>query len=249
MRLSPLVILHVCAGLIAIVSGFVAMIFRKGSRGHRVTGKIFFVSMLCMAGAGAYMAFVKYAFEDVQRQITNVFAGTLTIYLVATAWKAAWQREEGTDRFDRGALLVVLTLAACYVTFGIEAANSPTGLKDGYPSFLYFIFAFIALLSALGDARMLLRGGIAGKYRIARHLWRMSFALFIAAGSFFLGQQKVFPAGWRAAKILFIPPLLSLILLSYWLIRVRFTKVHRRISLADSTDKEQIELLKQSLPV
>jgi hypothetical protein len=49
------------------------------------------------------------------------------------------------------------------------------------------------LLAAVGDVRMLARGGITGARRIGRHAWRMSFGLFIATGSFFLGQQQVFP--------------------------------------------------------
>jgi hypothetical protein len=37
---------------------------------------------------------------------------------------------------------------------------------------------------------MLLRGGVVGTQRVARHLWRMCFGLFIAAGSFFLGPSN-----------------------------------------------------------
>jgi hypothetical protein len=37
---------------------------------------------------------------------------------------------------------------------------------------------------------MLARGGVLGAKRIARHLWRMCFGLFIAAGSFFLGPSN-----------------------------------------------------------
>jgi hypothetical protein len=40
---------------------------------------------------------------------------------------------------------------------------------------------------------MLASGRISDRQRITRHLWRMCFGLFIATGSFFLGQQAVFP--------------------------------------------------------
>jgi hypothetical protein len=46
------------------------------------------------------------------------------------------------------------------------------------------------MLPSAGDARMLARGGVLGAKRIARHLWRMCFGLFIAAGSFFLGPSN-----------------------------------------------------------
>ena len=82
----------------------------------------------------------------------------------------------------------------------------------------------IPMLAAAGDLRMLLRGGISGRPRLARHLWRMCFGLFIASGSFFLGQQQVFPSAIRKQYILAPLAILPLILLIYWMIRVRFSK-------------------------
>src|SRR5262249_40598328 len=49
-----------------------------------------------------------------------------------------------------------------------------------------------------------------------RHLWRMSFAMFIATGSFFLGQAKLLPRPYRIMPLLAVPPLLPLALLAYW---------------------------------
>jgi len=78
------------------------------------------------------------------------------------------------------------------------------------------------------DVRMMARG-IQGAHRIARHLWRMCFALFIAATSFFLGQTQgspaqVFPEPLRQGAVLAIPVLLVLLLMFYWLARVLFTQ-------------------------
>jgi peptidoglycan/LPS O-acetylase OafA/YrhL len=76
--------------------------------------------------------------------------------------------------------------------------------------------------------RVLLVGRIQGAQRIARHLWRMCFSLFIASGSFFLGQAKVIPKPIRILPLLAIPALLPLALLLYWLVRVLLTKWYRR---------------------
>ncbi len=81
---------------------------------------------------------------------------------------------------------------------------------------------------------MLVRDGIVGAPRVARHLWRMCFALFIAAGSLFLGQQKVFPASWRGSPILRAPPLLTLILMVFWIVRVSFTNAFKGAYVATS---------------
>jgi hypothetical protein len=90
-----------------------------------------------------------------------------------------------------------------------------------------FFMGSIMLLAAVGDMRMLARGGITGARRIGRHAWRMSFGLFIASGSFFLGQQQVFPARWRGSVALMVLGLLPLGLLVFWGVRVRFGKRFR----------------------
>jgi hypothetical protein len=54
----------------------------------------------------------------------------------------------------------------------------------------------------------------------------MCFALFIAAGSFFLGQQQVFPASVRGSPLLFVPVLAVLALMIFWVCRVRFTSAY-----------------------
>ena len=48
----------------------------------------------------------------------------------------------------------------------------------------------------------------------------MCFGLLIATGSFFLGQQLVFPAFHRGSMFLTVPALLPLPLLIYWLLRL-----------------------------
>jgi hypothetical protein len=69
---------------------------------------------------------------------------------------------------------------------------------------------------------MLMRGEVSGTQRIARHLWRMCFGLFIAASSVFLARQHLFPAFVRKSGVLYLLSFLPLILMIYWLVRIRF---------------------------
>ena len=56
----------------------------------------------------------------------------------------------------------------------------------------------------------------------------MCYGLFIiATGSFFLGQQQVFPAFLRGSIFLTLPALLPVPLLIYWFFRVRFSKAYK----------------------
>ena len=88
------------------------------------------------------------------------------------------------------------------MTLGFEAATSATRLKYGYPAGPYFFLGAVAVLATLGDVRMLVRGGTSGTGRVARHLWRMCFALFIASSSIFLARQRLFPAILRKTGVL-----------------------------------------------
>ena len=88
------------------------------------------------------------------------------------------------------------------------------------------MFIIIGSLAAVGDLRLILARGVSGAVRLARHLWRMTVALFIAANALFLGQPQVFPKalqGW-----LFLPALLILGLLLYWLGHVGYGALRRR---------------------
>ena len=221
MRFSPILLLHICAGTLGCLSGAVAVSFRKGSQRHRLAGNIFVISMLSLGASGVYLAVVK-------SQPGNVLGGTLTFYLVATAWMTARRRNGETDLFDWGALLAALAIATVAVTYGVEAANNQTGLRHGYPAGPYFFLGTVAVLAAAGDVRILVRGGISGTQRIARHLWRMCYAWFIASASIFLARAHVFPALLRKTGVLFLLSFLPLMLMIFWLVRVRFKNAYQR---------------------
>jgi len=214
MRL-PILILHICAGTLAIPSGFFAAMFRKGSRQHALAGDVFVGSMLSMAAAGVWLASMK-------REPGNIVGGTLTLYLVSTAWTTAKRRIQQTNVLDWGALLVVLSLTVVELTWGIEAAVSPIGRKYDYPPGPYFFLGSVALLATVGDIRLLLQSGSAGGNRIARHLWRMCFGWFIASSSLFLARQKLFPELMRKSGSLLLLSFLPLLVMIFWLVRMSF---------------------------
>ncbi len=192
------------------------MLFRKGSQRHRMAGNVFFVAMLLMGSSAVYLG--------------NVFGGLFACYLVWTAWLTGRRRDGDTNVLDWAALLFALAFSVLALTRGIEMAQNPKLSLNGVPAGMFGMFFFlgsVALLAAAGDFRMLIRG-ISGNRRVVRHLWRMCFSFFIATGSFFLGQQKVFPKAWRGSAVWFVPALLPLVLLVFWVVRIRFKKSYRR---------------------
>ena len=184
MRL-PLLFLHIAGGMVGLLSGTVAMVYRKGSRGHRVTGNIFVVAMLIMGTSATWLAVLK-------QQTDNIFGGLLTIYMIATAWLTSRRRDRETSLFDWGAFVFASALTASLVTRAVLISRGLAALQPGVPLGMLFFTATIPLLAAVGDLRMLLGGGISGTPRIARHLWRMCYGLFIATG-YFPRKATVFP--------------------------------------------------------
>jgi hypothetical protein len=190
--------------------------------------------MLTMGAAATCLAIIKH-------QNNNIGGGILTFYLVGTAWLTARRKDGETSRWDWIALLIPSTIGLLTWMNGIDVLRSGKTSQDGVPVGMMFFFGSICLLAATGDVRMLLRGGVSGAKRLARHLWRMCYGLFIAAGSFFLGGANrplrllsSVGIGQHLPKPLFsmglylVLTILPLVLLVFWLVRLRFTSTYKR---------------------
>lgn len=226
---TPALIVHISAGSLAILSGGAALSVRKGKRLHRVFGTVFFLSILTMSTMGAYLAVL------IPQRGTAV-VGLFTFYFVATAWMTVKRKADTTGLFELGAFVFALCTASVLLVWGIMAAISPTGLLDGIPTTPYGIAASFAAFVAALDLRMLLHGGIAGAHRIARHLWRMCFALLFASSNFFIGQQKVMPPFIRGSPLLYLPEIVIVALMIFWLLRVLFSDAYKEKSTSERVD-------------
>ncbi len=216
-------IVHILAGGLGLVAGYVALYAAKGATLHRRSGMVFVFAMLTVAVCGMVIA----ARRDVAPAV-NIPAGLLTAYLVVTALTTIRPPYAGSPWVDAGAMLVALAVGLTSLAFGFEALASG-GERNGMPAFPFFMFGVVGVVASVGDARVIRSGPLSGAPRIARHLWRMSFALFIAALSFFLGQAKVIPQPIRIPGLLALPVLAVLVTMLYWLWRVRIRRSLRGI--------------------
>jgi hypothetical protein len=214
---TPLVVVHVAAGSLALVAGFVAMAATKGGRAHRLAGRAFVGAMVVMALLGAAMAAQK-------PDRVSITAGLLAFYLVCTAMLTVRPDLAHARRWGAGFAAFGFALGSAAVAWGF-AALANQGQLDGMPAPMFFVFGSVALLGALGDARVLLIGAPQGPARLMRHVWRMGFAMFIATGSFFLGQADEFPAALRVPLVMFPPVLLVVGHVLYWLARLSWQRV------------------------
>lgn len=213
---DALLVLHIGGGAIGILSGATALAARKGETVHRAAGTVFFVSMLvCYSVATVVSPFL----TDGQR--TNTVAGILALYLLISGRRTARRPETIAGRLEVAGFFIALLIIAAALLFMQMGANSPTGTVDGSPPQAFYVFAFAGSFAAMGDLHLILRRRLTGAARIARHLWRMCFSLFIAAGSFFLGQQQVMPEWVRGSPVLIVLALAPFPLMAFWLVRIR----------------------------
>ncbi len=221
--------LHIAGGTIAMLAGAAALALRKGGRPHRLSGHIFFGSMLVMAAIGAIVSPLLSPVEGDPRWFDSL-AGAFAFYLAATGWATVRRKPGTTGRFEIAALLFVLSIAAAAAAFGSMAAGRPSGSIAGYGASGYYVFATLFALAAALDLNMIMRGGLSGVPRLSRHVWRMCLALFIALGAFFFGQQRVMPELVQGSPLLAIPPFATLGLMVFWLLRLRLARLFGRLT-------------------
>jgi hypothetical protein len=220
---------HIASGTIGLLTGYIALAAAKGAVVHRRSGIVFVYTMLAMCLGGLAVALVRSVAPEI-----NVPAALLTAYLVITALTTL--RPESTDAVPRmGAIalmLVALGVGTIMTWFAIEAfANG--GTRNGMPAFPFVMFATVGLLGFAGDVRVMRGGARKGTARIARHLWRMSFALFLAALSFSVQAAKILSRqGIKVPGIaIALPMLVVLVAMVYWLWRVRMRRSLQGIAL------------------
>ena len=235
---SVLLPVHIVAGGLAIALGAVALLAVKGRLTHRRAGLLFVYAMLTMGISGSVLALSKSLTN------ANVIGGVMSAYFVVTALTTVRPASVWTRRLDSGAFVVGLALALVLFALGVKAFQSPRGMIDGAPFGALLFLGTITTTAVLGDVRVMRSGAPRGGARLARHLWRMCFALFIASASFFSIRARVarvLPQPFTTGPMRALPVVLVFVAMFYWLWRVRDRKpaalaedggslVHRAVS-------------------
>jgi hypothetical protein len=218
--------IHIAGGVLALVTGAVAVAVRKGGSTHARVGIGFCVSMLVLGITASILAPFKTPPD-------SPVGGIMVCYFVATAWMTAHRRSGTPGRFEKIACATVLLIAIAIIGEGVRLALSPTPPSAPPGPGVLLALGGLCLLAGLADLRFILRGKLSSTQRISRHLWRMCFAFFIATGSFFLGQQDVMPRAVRGSPILFVLAFAPFALMLFWLVRVRFSKGVSRLKMPE----------------
>ena len=207
---SVILPVHIVGGALALVFGYTALYATKGATLHRRAGMMFVYAMVTMSFSAVVLEALNTATVAV-----NVVAGLLTFYAVTTALFTVRRRPQ-PSWIDVASVLFALMVSVVAFTSGFALLSR--GSLQTVPC---FIFGVVALLGAVGDVRVLQAGGIFGRARIARHVWRMCFAMWVAAASFFWGPPQRVPEILRVPALQTVAVLLPIGVMVYWLLRLR----------------------------
>jgi uncharacterized membrane protein YfcA len=204
--------------MLALAAGTIALAVAKGGRVHKQSGIVFTWAMITTG----ILASVLSAYEG-----KSIVGGIFACYLVFTAMTTVKPLPRAGRGVDVALMILAFAMALALLAGGVVVWQKPHHMLAGVPAGMILFLGTICLLAATGDLRMIREGGLRGTRRLARHLWRMCFGLFIATGSFFIGQAKFIPAPIRVMPLLFLLGIAPLVILLYWMWRVR---LRRRVS-------------------
>jgi uncharacterized membrane protein len=205
-------LVHIAAGALGLLSGYVALYAAKGAPLHRRSGILFVVVMLTLSVTGMLIS----AIEGVAPAM-NIPSAVLTFYLVITALTTVRPQATGSRSLDLAAMIAAFVLGlACFALAVKAIATGGAAAGMAYP---LFMFGAIALAAGAGDRRMIRAGGVRGPARLKRHLWRMCFALFVASMAFYLGPGRV-PEAIRIPALIAAAVMAPLLAIIYWLWRL-----------------------------
>ena len=166
LRHHPATMLHVGFGVVALLAGLGAMITPKGGRIHRRCGKVFFWSMVVVAGSAIELAYLSSSLF--------LFLDTLfTFYLALSGYRAlARKRPERGERanwLDWLAASVLLASGLGLIAVGVDLQKSGT---TGLPA-VCFGYGVCAVLFAGHDLHEFWRPPVTKYHWWLSHMARM----------------------------------------------------------------------------
>jgi uncharacterized membrane protein len=212
---ASLLFVHIFAASTALAAGLLALYAEKGKWIHRRFGRAFGYAMMVMTVTAAIMAL------GYRPNRVNVIAATITFYLACTGLLVVIRRVQDSRRLHL-ALLALGALGTLRAwALAAMAMGQPAHVLDHIPAAGIFMFAIVGTLGVIGDVRLLRAGAIEGTARLRRHLWRMTYAMWIATTSFFFGQARHLPEWMRSSNLNDYIVLAVLATLVYWLVKLR----------------------------
>lgn len=193
MPAAVLLVIHIAGGVLALLSGVVAIAVqaRRGPhRVHVIAGRCFVAGMIMVVVAAIPLSVI---IHSTLLFLIAVFSG----YLTLVGWRLAKNRQGTPGAVDWGLDALMLAGSAAMVVVG-----ALTLAKDGI---ILLVFGVLGALLAAGHLRNLRRQPIRGRARIGDHLQFMIAAFIAAVTAFLVVQGFIGIFGWFLPTIVLTP--------------------------------------------
>jgi uncharacterized membrane protein len=204
-----LLIIHIIAGSIGLLTGTINIIKKKGDKAHKNLGKFFFYSMLINGFAGFIMSLI-------HRNDFLLIVAVFSIYMVATGQRflslKQLHKEQKPKAIDWILTFTMLVFAFLFITYGSYLLINKVNF-----GIVLLVFGVVSCLMAIKDIKVY-KGNIKEKnYWLLLHIQRMVGSYIAALTAFIVVNNHFLPGivGWLLPTVIFTPLI------------VKWTKQHR----------------------
>lgn len=194
----PLLYIHIGSGAVALLTGTVAIISKKGKKTHKNWGKIFYLSMLCASFAGIALALFPNHFN-----LFLMVIGLFSSYLTISAYQALHYKLKSNVPWQHKAVSIwALIVGVCMISYC---------LVSGSINLVLLIFGLVSSLFALRDLKSYKKPEVLKQNWLKMHLGKMMGA-YISAFTAFIVANTIIPGIWAW----FLPSIPGTIYIVYW---------------------------------
>ena len=197
-----LLIVHVVAGAIALLTAVISVASKATTVSHRVhvvTGTIFVVCMAIISITGLPLAYLK---GSLFLLMIGVFSG----YLTWSGWRYARNRTGRPVSVDWAVVAVMIVVGAGLIAYGLWSL-----IQGSSFGVVMIVFGGISLFLCSLDLRIFRAGGATGKLRISQHLSMMLAGTITALTAFSANilsryiPSQLEPLAWLWPTALLVP--------------------------------------------
>lgn len=207
--IQVLIYIHATFGGIALLTGLVAVIARKGETVHKRFGLVFYYAMI-LSGVSAMIIAVLPNHENPFLFVVGIFS----LYFVLTGYRALQFKRKIPDlKLDKAISVLMLITGFLMLLLSLVITNSV--------SIVLVVFGLLGILFAFQDLRLFKNPKKLREKWLRLHLGRM-LGGYIAASTAFVIVNQFFPSvyGW------FIPGIIGGFVIWYWI-----KKLQRKVAI------------------
>jgi uncharacterized membrane protein len=198
-----LIFVHIVLGGIALVSGALAIIAKKGKKLHKISGKVFFYSLLTSAITSLVVSNLP------NHNNSFLFSiGIFSSYFLITGYRSLYFKKPDCNlNFDKFmAVLIILT--------GVTMILYPI-LFHSKINIVLLVFGLISLAFGIRDINLFRDKQKLKEKWLTLHIGKMLGGYIAAVSAFFVVNQ-ILPGIWNW----FVPTIVGTVYITYWINKV-----------------------------